>query len=246
MTAQPAPAEFLPPKCRGCGVLKRGACAALNVDQLRVMDRWAVRRSISPATNLFLEEDELTTHLSITKGIVQLSKGLDDGREQIVSLKYAPCHISAVTNPVATVTARTVTEVEVCAVPARLLDHFVSQSPKLENHILRQAVLELEYARTWLLSLGRKNAIERVASFILMVMSHAPDVESSHTGGRDIALPLSRSDMADFLGLTMETISRNISELKRMNLIGAVNGRNIHVLDVRRLKRIAGFRNAPH
>ncbi|WP_312414472.1 helix-turn-helix domain-containing protein, partial [Shinella sp.] len=96
---------------------------------------------------------------------------------------------------------------------------------------------ELDEARDWMLTLGRKTAQEKVASFLYLIATHV-DPENIETTVFD--LPLSRADIADFLGLTIETVSRQFTKLRKENVIRIENNRHVSVPDMERLMRYAG------
>src|SRR5690606_1216466 len=97
------------------------------------------------------------------------------------------------------------------------LEALMKDSAPLEHRIMMQALRELDEARDWMVTLGRKTAAEKVASFLFMIASHIDPTDEDDLATFD--LPLSRSDIADFLGLTIETVSRQISKLKADGVI---------------------------
>ena len=120
------------------------------------------------------------------------------------------------------------------------IERMMQESPELERRLYRQALDELDEARDWMVTLGRKTASEKIASLLLMIAHHA---EPSMVAGRNSArfdLPLTRADIADFLGLTIETVSRQLTRLRNEKIISIENNRLIIVLDLRRLKARAG------
>ena len=107
----------------------------------------------------------------------------------------------------------------------------------LENRILRQALAQLDQARDWMVTLGRKTAREKVASFLQLIASSSdPENKAENT----FELPLSRSDMGDFLGLTIETVSRQLTALKRDGVIKLEGSRRVFVPSPDRLSRETG------
>lgn len=116
----------------------------------------------------------------------------------------------------------------------------MQESPELERRLYKQALDELDEARDWMVTLGRKTAGEKIASLLLMFTRHA---EPSGKAGCNFArfdLPLTRADIADFLGLTIETVSRQLTRLRNDKIICIENNRLIIVPDLRRLNARAG------
>jgi CRP/FNR family transcriptional regulator len=119
----------------------------------------------------------------------------------------------------------------------------VKRYPGLEHRLFENTLDELDSAREWMLLLGRKTAQEKVASLLVMIAQRAPNVGCSHTPEMNFAsftLPLTRSDIADYLGLTLETVSRQITKLKSASIIELIDNREIIVPDIEALEDIAG------
>ena len=125
--------------------------------------------------------------------------------------------------------------------PERRAGGHIAEAPGLEHGLYAQALAELDEARDLLLTLGRKTARERVATFLLLIARHAPQDEGARHGGRTaFDLPLSRAEIADFLGLTIETVSRQITRLKTEGLIHVAQNRRISVPDLEALAAVSG------
>ncbi len=107
-----------------------------------------------------------------------------------------------------------------------------------EHRLFQNTLDELDSAREWMLLLGRKSAGEKVASFLLMVSRRMESIGCKGSEDPDrprFNLPLSRAEIADFLGLTIETVSRQISRLKVDKIIALEGNRTISILDMHRL-----------
>lgn len=118
------------------------------------------------------------------------------------------------------------------------------ESPDLRERLHVQALRELDEARGWMLTLRRKTTSERLASFLLLVARHADPEESGETA---FDIPLGRADIADFLGLTEETVSRQVTSLRRADIISLETSRSILVTDYEALRVAAagGSQEAP-
>jgi CRP/FNR family transcriptional regulator len=142
------------------------------------------------------------------------------------------------------VTVEAATDVKVCAFPAGTLEALVRETPGLEHKLHEQTLKELDEARNWMLTLGRKTASEKVASFLYLIATHAdPELDASE-GGVSFDIPLKRSDIADFLGLTIETVSRQLTKLRHAGVINIHNNRTVEVPDLSRLRRMTEQENA--
>jgi CRP/FNR family transcriptional regulator len=113
-------------------------------------------------------------------------------------------------------------------------------SPELERRLYRQALDELDEARDWMVTLGRKTAAEKIASFLLMIARHIDPTADPDRDSAAFDLPLTRADIADFLGLTIETVSRQLTRLRADKVISIENNRHIVVPSLSRLEARAG------
>ena len=134
-------------------------------------------------------------------------------------------------------TAEAATETEVCTFPRNLIERMLNETPDLERKLHSQSLKELDEAREWMLTLGRKTAQEKVASFLHMIATH---IDPDHGEQNTFDLPLSRADIADFLGLTIETVSRQMTRLRKEGVILIENNRHITVPCLERLSDAAG------
>ena len=228
----------VPVLCRSCEARHRGMCGALDPDQLAALAKTTHKARHAPGTELVGDSTEVHSYANVMRGVVKLSKVLEDGRQQLVGLQFAPDFLGRLFGDASAVTAEAASEVDLCVVPRSTLEQLVAQSPALEHKLMQQTLRELDEARAWMVTLGRKTAQEKVASFLHLIATHAdPDIDAS--GRVSFDLPLSRLDIADFLGLTIETVSRQMTQLRRMGVI-EVNHRHVEVPDLERLEALCG------
>jgi CRP/FNR family transcriptional regulator, anaerobic regulatory protein len=168
---------------------------------------------------------------------VKLSKIMADGRQQIVGLQFAPDFMGRPFLGESLMAAEAATDAELCVLPRKILERMISESPDLGRRLHNQALTELDEARDWMLTLGRKSAREKVASLLVLIAAHS---EPERPGECTFDLPLSRADIADFLGLTIETVSRQMTKLRKDGVIQIENNRHVHVPDFDRLGLAAG------
>ena len=108
----------------------------------------------------------------------------------------------------------------------------ISDNPDLERRLLEQTLKELDEARDWMVTLGRKTASEKVASFLYLIATHIDPMRRSTMGRATFDLPLTRADIADFLGLTVETVSRQLTRLRTDAVIEITNNRHVNIPDL--------------
>lgn len=235
----------IPVLCRNCEVRHKGMCGALSSEQLLDLSRYTHMSHYDAGAELIADETEITSYANVMRGVVKLSKMLEDGRQQVVGLQFAPDFLGRLFGRQHQMAAEAASDVELCRIPKAALEKLVKQHPELEHRLMQQALRELDEARDWMVTLGRKTAAEKVASFLLLIATHIDPVAEARrvVGGRVAAqfdLPLSRADIADFLGLTIETVSRQMTKLRKDGTIEIVNNRTVTVPDLSRLEACCG------
>ena len=228
----------IPGVCRSCEARHGGICSALTPAQLAELSKHASRRKVEAGNEVIGQGESITSYSSILNGVVKLSKVMADGRQQIVGLQFAPDFMGRPFLGESRMSAEAATDTEICVFPRRAIERLMRDAPSLERLLHNQALQELDDARDWMLTLGRKTAQEKVASFLWLIANHA-DPEMADRSFFD--LPLSRSDIADFLGLTIETVSRQMTKLRKDGVIQIENNRHIIVPDLDRLADAAGI-----
>lgn len=234
------PIDNIPLLCVSCEGRNKGICSALDCKQLTEIAKSSRKSTAESGTMLFGEAERTDRYANILSGVVKLTRTLSDGRLQIVGLQFAPDFLGQLFRPESSFNAEATTDVTLCTFPKDAVERMMQESPGFERRLYRQALDELDEAREWMVMLGRKTASEKIASLLVMFARHAA---SSHTTGRNSArfdLPLSRADIADFLGLTIETVSRQLTRLRNDKIICIENNRLIIVPDLRRLNARAG------
>ncbi len=229
----------VPVVCRSCEARHRGICGALSADQLITLSKHTVKHTLSPEQSVPASRPSSSNYSNILKGIVKLSKMTSDGRQQIVGLQFAPDFLGRPFGSQPEMAAEAVTDVKVCSFPKSLLETLIAQSPELEHKLYEQSLRELDEAREWMLTLGRKSAAEKVASFLYLLATHADPEADLRSDSVAFEIPLKRSDIADFLGLTIETVSRQITKLRQAKVINLTDNRLVEVPNIDRLKALA-------
>lgn len=235
----------MPVLCRNCEVRHRGLCGALEAGQLLALSRHTQMVRQEAGSELIANESEVHSYANVMRGVVKLSKMLEDGRQQVVGLQFAPDFLGRIYARHNNLTAEAASDVELCRIPKAVLEKLVEEHPELEHRLHEQALRELDEARDWMVTLGRKTASEKVASFLWLIATHIdPVTEARRQEGLvesiTFDLPLSRTDIADFLGLTIETVSRQLTKLRKDGVIEVVNNRTFTVPDLERLEMRCG------
>lgn len=226
----------VPRVCRACEARHRGVCGALTADELVSLSRHTRQAAYEPGAELMGESEPVTAYANVMKGVVKLTKMLSDGRQQVVGLQFAPDFLGRPFSEENQVNAEAASDVELCRFPKGTMEALIRDHPDLERRLLEQTLKELDEARDWMVTLGRKTAAEKVASFLYLIAVHVdPDIGETSMETR-FSLPLTRADIADFLGLTVETVSRQLTRLRTDKVIEITANRLIHVPDLGRLR----------
>lgn len=220
--------------CEQCRIRGLAVCRALEPQALDELAALATRLEL-PAKKLLFDEGEPARSLfTLVEGVVKLYKALPDGRRQITGFLLPGDFLGLAHFTSYAYSAEAVTEVGLCRFPREGFLRLLERHPALERELLSRASSELAAAQEQMLLLGRKSAKERVASFLLSFARRQAMV------GRElVALPMSRNDIADYLGLTIETVSRSIRAVEEEGLIRLVDRHHYRVVDPDRLRRAA-------
>lgn len=232
--------DAVPTLCASCEGRKKGICSALDCEQLVELAKASRKSTAESGATLLGETEGIDRYANILSGVVKLTKTLPDGRQQIVGLQFALDFLGRPYCSESPLNAEAATEVVLCSFTREAFERMMQESPALERRLYRQALDELDEARDWMVTLGRKTATEKIASLLLLFARHAEPPEKTGRHFARFELPLSRADMADFLGLTIETVSRQLTRLRNEKIITIENNRLVIVSDLRRLKARAG------
>ncbi len=229
----------VPNLCQNCEARHRGICGVLEESELLELSRNSRQVVRKAGEQLINDADPIESYASVMHGVVKLSKVLEDGRQQVVGLQFAPDFLGRLYGRESNLNADAASDVELCRMPRAALEALVAKNPALEGRLLEQTLRELDEAREWMVTLGRKTANEKVASFLYLIATHKDPTHEDSAISFD--LPLTRSDIADFLGLTIETVSRQFTKLRKSGIISIKNHRHISVADIEKLRRSCGY-----
>jgi CRP/FNR family transcriptional regulator len=226
----------LPDPCRTCDARGESVCNALDDHDMQRLAQIAVVTEVEPGTR-FIEEGEAAEHFfNITHGTAKLYKLLPDGRCQVTGFARRGDFLGLAVSTTYAFSAEALDRVRFCRFSRRKLQVLLDDFPVLERRLLDFASNELVAAQEQMLLLGRKTARERVASFILSLEGR------SHPCGDPTGrapLPMTRTDIGDYLGLTIETVSRTLSQMKRQGVIALPSLGEVRILDRGRLEHAA-------
>ena len=215
--------------CQGCEVRDKAVCGVLDCDRLEEFRNLGWTLKLAPGQALFHEGDPATRVFTLTRGTLKLYKLLADGRRQVTGFLHPGDFLGISVDDEHAFSAEALEDSQLCWFPRARFDDFVEDQPKMERELYRMAAHELAAAQQQFVLLGRKTASERLASFLLLLADRTSAAEGKKSAM--VRLPMSRSDIADYLGLTKETVSRVISSLKRDRIIRLESLEMIRILD---------------
>lgn len=229
-------------RCQMCGIRRKAVCGALSDDEIVDMSTVARQRLVKAGEMILNAEEETNSFANIVTGAVKLFKLLEDGRQQIVGLQFPPDFLGRAHRTRSPYFAQAATDVELCVFPKSGFEALMIKRPELETRLFQNTLDELDAARDWMLLLGRKTAAEKVASFLALIARRNLVADCEHSQASavlTVSLPLARADIADYLGLTIETVSRQIGNLSAEGIVNVGPNRSITVLDPVRLEELA-------
>lgn len=192
-------------------------CSVLDADELKSFSKISTDFQKN-AKQIICSEDEKAEYVyNIRNGAVRISKMLSDGRRQITGFLFTGDFFGLSCKDRYSYTAEAITDVAICRFPREKIIESFRNFPALGERVFDMTRTELESTHDQMLLLGRKTAREKLCSFLLTMRD-----KSSRPDGKDedrVDIPMSRSDIADFLGLTVETISRQFTNLHKLGLI---------------------------
>ncbi|MEM6463982.1 MAG: Crp/Fnr family transcriptional regulator [Pseudomonadota bacterium] len=230
----------MPVLCQACEARHRGICGSLTAGELLELGKSSGRKEVKAGGEIVADSEAVTHYSNILSGVVKLTKILPDGRQQIVGLQFAPDFLGRPFKSESGTNAEAATTVHLCSFPRKSIERMIEKNPSLENRLLKQTLNELDEARGWMVTLGRKTAAEKVASFLHLIATHIDPI-GDNDDSVVFELPLTRADIADFLGLTIETVSRQMTKLRKDGVIDIANNRTVSVPDLDRLAQRASI-----
>jgi CRP/FNR family transcriptional regulator len=228
--------------CADCSVRNRALCGTLSDTELVALNRIGRRRRLAAGETLVWAGERAEMCGNVLSGALKLSAATADGREQIVGTLHPADFIG---RPYADQTEFTVTALtgsEICTFPRHPFERVMEEHAALERQLLDHAFAALSEARAQMLTLARRSAREKVAGFLLDMANRSDAGASRATSDGPITfdLPLNRGQIADLLGLTIETVSRQLTKLKSAGLIALPSARGITIRDETALRAMAG------
>jgi len=192
------------------------------LDALVAFERIGTRRSYARNDEIFAEGDRADCWFKVVSGAVRVCKLMADGRRHIAEFHFAGDCFGFDSLPERLFSAEAVSDAVIMRFPRRATELLIDETPYLARWLRETALRDLTNAQMHMMMLGRMSAPERVATFLL-------DIFDRRDASRALELPMPRADIADYLGLTIETVCRVLSSFKRDCLIDIPNAHRIEL-----------------
>ncbi|SDI74543.1 transcriptional regulator FnrL [Lutimaribacter saemankumensis] len=227
--------------CGDCPIRHRAVCARCEADELERLEEIKYYRNFQAGQTIIWSGDRMDFVGSVVSGIATLTQTMEDGRTQMVGLLLPSDFVGRPGRDGSPYDVVATTDMVMCCFRKKPFEELMADTPHIAHRLLEMTLDELDAAREWMLVLGRKTAREKIAS-LLSIIARRDATLNLQTQQNSLVfdLPLTREAMADYLGLTLETVSRQISALKRDGVIELEGKRHVTVPDFSRLLDEAG------
>jgi len=241
-TLRPALPRSSPPfdpagRCGACAIRELSICSVLSANELDLLCTIISTSSFDPGQTVIAEGEPAGDLFNVIRGSVKLYKLLADGRRQVTGFLFPGDFLGIALSNTYAYSAEAVEPVQLCRFPRKKLEMLLADLPRLERKLLGTTAHELAAAQDQIVLLGRKSAKERLASFLVSLSDRAL---KRRQPASPLDIPMTRTDMADYLGLTTETVSRTLTQLRQAKIIATGQRNRIDILDPEGLNELAG------
>jgi CRP/FNR family transcriptional regulator, anaerobic regulatory protein len=227
--------------CHDCPIRHRAVCSRCDADELSQLEMIKYYRTFQAGQTVIWAGDRMDFVASVVTGIATLTQTMEDGRRQMVGLLQPSDFVGRPGRATAAFDVTAVSDLVMCCFRKKPFEDMMVTTPHVAQRLLEMTLDELDAAREWMLLLGRKTAREKIASLLAILARRSSMLQQKRPGGViAFELPLTREAMADYLGLTLETVSRQMSALKKEAVIVVEGSRSVRVPDFDRLVEVAG------
>jgi CRP/FNR family transcriptional regulator len=224
--------------CQSCAVRDQSIFAVLSDQELREVSKIITSVSLAKGATVFFEGDENTYLFNVVSGAVRLSKLLRDGRRQITGFSFPGDLFGLSVADEYAYTAETLSETSLCRFNRASLIKLLNRFPRLEHRLLELAANELIEAQAHMLLLGQKHLMEKVSTTLFYLMRRIGERRGDATV---IELPMGRTDLAEYAGVAMESVSRSLTQLSKLNVIRLPTASSVHIIREDELERLSGY-----
>lgn len=224
--------------CQTCAVRDQSICAVLSDEELREVCKITTAVDLTKSATIFFEGDENTYLFNVVSGAVRLSKLLSDGRRQVTGFLFPGDFLGLSVADTYAYTAEALSNTSLCRFNRASLIKLLDRFPKLEHRLLELASNELVEAQAHILLLGQKHATEKISTTLIHLMKR---IGQRRDDAIVVDLPMTRIDLAEYAGVSPETVSRCFTRLRKGNVISLPEPWSVHILQEAELERLAGI-----
>lgn len=233
----------IPDRCRGCPIRRDGFCRVLSARDVSKLSRIAHHRTFKAGQTIVRHEEKPVYWAAVSSGVLKMTKLLADGRQQIVDLLFPADFVGRLFAAHSPYFVEAVTDTELCCFRVADFEAMLQDRPEMKQQLFEHTLMKLDAAHDWLMVLGKKTAEERVASLLCLMATRAP-IAMACSNRRDrvprFDISMKREEMASFLGLTYETVIRQLRSLNDRGIIALIGCRRFQVPDLQALRLVAG------
>jgi len=223
-------------RCSECNIRPYSFCRCLKEEKLKEFSKISSEKKFKNKENIFLQQDDAKNIYNITEGNVKIYQLIDDGRIQIIGFLYPGDFFGSYKNGKYNYCAEAIGNARVCIFEQKKLDYYIENNMALAKELLNQTSHELTLAQDRMGVLGKLDATERLAKFLMNISEQRKRIGWKNN---PLSLPMTRQDIADYLGLTIETVSREVSKLKTSNVVKVLSAKQIYINDFDKLSNLS-------
>jgi CRP/FNR family transcriptional regulator, anaerobic regulatory protein len=199
--------------CRVCQVRPLGVCAVLEPNEWSAIEKISQTVNFAERDTLVSETDDCTHFYSITAGVARLTRSLPDGRRQVMGFALPSDFLGLSLGKTWSFSVEAIAPITACRFARHAIINLIDQKPHFLMRMHEMASTELNLAQDHMVLLGRLSAEEKIGTFLIEMRRRWARIDGhiSH----HVPLPMGRQDIADYLGLTIETVSRTINLMQR-------------------------------
>ena len=219
--------------CADCNIRYRAVCATCDTTELSRLEDIKYYRTFEAGQPIMFEGDEMHFVASVVTGAARLSRTLPDGRLQMLGLLLPSDFIGRPGRDRVAYDVEAIQTVTLCCFRRKPFEDLVSTTPHIGQRLLTMSLDELDVAREWMMLLGRKTAREKICCLLSLIGRRTASLHLQPVrDGLSFEMPMSREAMGEYLGLTIETVSRQMTALRKDGVIEIDGSRTITIPDL--------------
>jgi len=225
--------------CVSCPIRQIGICAGLDANTLRELRSASRLLHFQAGETIFSQFGECRFFGGIVSGVIKLITNTMDGRQVIVGLLKRGDFIGTSFDRLTRFDHEAVGEVHICAVEKSTIERLMRSHSEIACQILSQVSRQADELQEWLTLFSCRTTIQRLAGYLSAIATGEGSTPSA-PGQSLLRIPLCRRDLATYLGMTPETLSRNFQSLARKGLLNVLDGQTVELKDLTKLKAMSG------